>query len=228
MIRSKADYRVYLEADRKALGRKNVRFSFQKDAIWKFQTTLRTYEYYLNCRRSFVSKIIRRFIRYRFERQSRYIGVCIPPNVFGPGLSIAHPGTIVVNPAAVVGANCRIHACVNIGNRPGSGGLSPRIGNNVYIAPGAKLFGDIVIADGVVVGANAVVNKSFSEPDITIAGVPAKKISDKNSRDIRGVHVRRTGDFLRAVPAMSARALGDAGDRRVRATEVGDGESARN
>lgn len=32
-----------------------------------------------------------------------------------------------------------------------------KIGNNVYIGPGAKLFGDIVIGD------NAVVNKSFPD-----------------------------------------------------------------
>ena len=35
-----------------------------------------------------------------------------------------------------------------------------RIGNNVYIGPGAIIFGDIEIADNVSIGANATVNKS--------------------------------------------------------------------
>ncbi len=59
-----------------------------------------------------------------------------------------------------------------------------RIGNNVYIGPGARIFGDIEIADGIAIGANAVVNRSFLEPGITIAGVPARKISDKGSKGL--------------------------------------------
>jgi serine O-acetyltransferase len=53
----------------------------------------------------------------------------------------------------------------------------------VYIAPGAKIYGAIEIADNIAIGANAVVNKSFLEPNITIAGVPARKISDKGSTE---------------------------------------------
>jgi serine O-acetyltransferase len=66
---------------------------------------------------------------------------------------------------------------VNIG---ASGGKkdAPIIGDNVYIAPGVKIYGGIEIAEGIAIGANSVVNKSFTEPNITIAGVPAKKIAD--------------------------------------------------
>lgn len=41
------------------------------------------------------------------------------------------------------------------------------------------MFGDIRIADGIVIGANSVVNTSFLEEGITIAGAPARKVSDK-------------------------------------------------
>ncbi|VBB39422.1 hypothetical protein TRIP_E190340 [uncultured Spirochaetota bacterium] len=58
------------------------------------------------------------------------------------------------------------------------------IGNNAYIGPGAKLFGGITIADKIVIGANSVVNKSFYTPNISIAGVPAKVISQERSADI--------------------------------------------
>jgi serine O-acetyltransferase len=105
-------------------------------------------------------------------------------NVFGPGLSIAHRGTIVINNATKIGANCRLHACVNIGTKAGYDNMAPKIGDNVYIGPGVKIFGNIEIADGIAIGANAVVNRSFIEPNITIAGVPAKKINDKGSEGL--------------------------------------------
>ena len=80
--------------------------------------------------------------------------------MFGPGLSIAHAGTIVVNSNAKIGANCRIHVCVNIGADVTDGSKAPIIGDNCYIGPGAKLFGSIILGNNVGIGANAVVNKS--------------------------------------------------------------------
>jgi serine O-acetyltransferase len=54
--------------------------------------------------------------------------------------------------------------------------LAPKIGDHVYIGPGAKVFGDIEIADDVQIGANAVVNKSCMENGAVLVGVPAKII----------------------------------------------------
>lgn len=111
-------------------------------------------------------------------------GFDIPINVFGKRLSIAHKGTIVVNGRAKVGDNCRIHTCVNIGTLPGSNGLAPNIGDNVYIGPGAKIYGNIKIADNIVIGANAVVGRNFEVPNICIAGSPARQISNMGRFDI--------------------------------------------
>lgn len=52
----------------------------------------------------------------------------------------------------------------------------PEIGNNVYIGAETKIIGEVTIANNIVAGANAVVNKSFTEDGIIIAGVPAGKI----------------------------------------------------
>ena len=84
----------------------------------------------------------------------------------------------MVNSKVKVGTNCRLHACVNIGTVPGRPDKTPTIGDNCYIAPGAKIYGDITIASGIIIGANSVVNHSFDEENICIAGAPAKKISD--------------------------------------------------
>ncbi|AYK14901.1 MAG: serine acetyltransferase [Methanosarcina flavescens] len=180
MIRSKADYDFYLRADKLASGKKYRRPKLIGDDIWKFQRLLRQAEYYTNCKKSLLSKLYLKYILYRYHKMSIRLGFTIPLNVFGPGLCIAHRGTIVVNKNAKVGKNCRIHACTNIGSNI-DGVSAPQIGNNVYIGPGAKIFGDITIADNIAIGANSVVNKSFYEKGISIAGVPARKINNKGT-----------------------------------------------
>jgi serine O-acetyltransferase len=188
MIKTREEYRSYLEKDRVALGENRRRPRIIGDEVWKFQRLLRRLEYYGNCRKSTAWGPYCVFLRFRFHRLSIRLGFNIPCNVFGPGLSIAHRGTIVVNGATRIGANCRIHTCVNIGTREGYKDLAPKIGDDVYIGPGAKIFGPIEIASGIAIGANSVVNKSFKEPNISIAGVPARKISEKGSKGFM-IHV---------------------------------------
>ncbi len=183
MITSKKDYKFYLKADRLAFDKKG-RPRIIGDAVWKFQRLLRKVEYYQNCKKLIISKPFYLFFLLRYYLLGIRLGFSIPPNVFGPGLCIVHRGTIVIAEGAKIGANCRIHVCVNIGTKAGYENLVPKIGNNVYIGPGVKIYGDIEIADGIAIGANAVVNKSFLEPGISIAGIPAKKVSEKGSEGL--------------------------------------------
>lgn len=176
MIKSGSDYRRYLAADRVALGSPSGVAAWLKDDIWRFERTLRQFEYLQN-----TGSPLRVLAHLRWRRQGRRLGFTIPPNVFGPGLAIAHYGTIVVNGAARVGANCRLHVGVNIGTSAGSSSAAPVLGDNCYIGPGAKIFGAITIGDGTVIGANAVVNQDFAVGGVTLGGVPAKVISDKSS-----------------------------------------------
>ena len=184
MIASRQDFLEYREADRVAL-RREYSSQMMFDEVWKFQRLLRRVEYHLNCHKhtGLLGKLRYKFWSIRFHRQSIRCGFDIPPNVFGPGLSIAHRGTIVVHPDARVGSNCRIHVDVVIGTRPGPDDLVPTLGENVYIGPGAKLFGDITIGDNTAIGANSVVNSSFPEGFCTIAGAPARKVSDTPSTE---------------------------------------------
>lgn len=146
---------------------------------------MRYLEYYTNCNtRGVVSRMKWLYYHNKYNLLSLLCGFSIPINTFGKGLSIAHRGTIVVNGAAKIGDNCRIHVGVNIGTVPGCGRAAPTIGDNVYLAPGVKVYGKIIIADGIVVGANSVVTKSFEEKNICIAGIPARKISDMGTSKI--------------------------------------------
>lgn len=189
MILSKNDYFYYLEADRVALGKVRQDLLAKlinlvlPDYIWNFQRLLRKLEFYKNVKKGFFNKLIYWYLKIKFRKLSLKLGFTIPENVFGPGLAIVHYGTIVVNSNAKVGANCRIHVDINIG---ASGGINkaPQIGDNVYLGPGAKIFGDIRIPNNTAIGANSVVNKSFEEENMLIAGMPAKVVKPINIKQI--------------------------------------------
>jgi serine O-acetyltransferase len=190
MIQSIRDYHYYLDADRIALDiRKpsNLQEHFAHyfwNEEWKFEKLLRKTEYYQNCSRGKLSKVYFFYLRNELHKRQIKLGIFIYPNCFGPGLSIAHPGAILVNARSRIGANCRVNVDTVIAAKAGFPDKTPIIGNNVYIGPGAKIFGDIVIADGIAIGANSVVNKSFTEPNVTIAGNPAKIVSHRGSEGL--------------------------------------------
>jgi serine O-acetyltransferase len=110
-------------------------------------------------------------------------GVQIGPGAcIGPGLYIGHFGCIVVSGRAVLGANCNLSQGVTVGiaGRGDARGV-PVIGDRVYVGAGAKVLGKISIGDDVAVGANAVVTHDVRS-GVTVAGIPAKVISESGSR----------------------------------------------
>lgn len=177
MIQSKKDLKEYLQADKIALGRGRKKRPGFSDLIWRYEICLRKCEYYTNMGGT-INRVLLLFQKVRFKILGILCGFEIPLNAIDKGLSIAHRGTIIINGGAKIGENCRIHAGVNIGTVPGCSSVAPKIGNDCYIGPGAKLYGDIRIASGIIIGANAVVTRSFEEENVCIAGVPARKISD--------------------------------------------------
>lgn len=174
MIKNKDDYIHYLKEDKKNLRVKGTLKDYIFNDIWIYQKRLRRAEYYNNCSKNL---ILRMFTRIMYLKKGRSLGFSIPLNTFKEGLSIAHYGTIVVNGKAKIGKNCRLHVCVNIGASATDSNKAPMIGDNCYIAPGVKIYGDIKIGNNVAIGANAVVNKSFQD-NVIIAGVPAIIISN--------------------------------------------------
>jgi len=87
----------------------------------------------------------------------------------GPGLFIQHGFATIIS-AESIGENCWINQQVTVGFGVGNG--RPTIGNNVRIAPGAKVFNNIFIGDNSNIGANAVVTKNVPS-DATVIGIPA-------------------------------------------------------
>lgn len=183
MIQSKEDLKRYLAADCLNCFGKDKRtwqnFKFVQDEeylIVKFMQYLRKQEYYIN---TYNNSKFRGLMSIVYERKknklAKQLGFYIQPNCFEEGLTIWHRGTIVVNGNSRIGKNCTLHGNNCIGNNGVHEGC-PVIGNNVDIGFGAVIIGDIIIADNVKIGANAVVNKSFTEPGIIIAGIPARRV----------------------------------------------------
>ena len=181
-IKSKKDLRYYIACD---LASNNItKLSIKQKLFDKkiaFQISMRKISYYrYKLNKHIIYKIMYIYYWIKYRGLSYQLGFLIDPDTFGPGLSIAHYGSIVVNPNVRVGKNCRMHSCVNIGegNRK-----NPIIGDNVYIGPGAKIFGGIKIGNNVAIGANAVVNKDVPD-NVTVGGIPAKIISYKDSSEL--------------------------------------------
>ena len=150
----------------------------EKDILYRFIYNLRKTEYHCNLNHKYRYS----YYKLRLRKMQNQYALHIPVNTCGVGLSIAHVGPIIINGKCRIGNNLRIHVGVNIG---ANGGNPPTIGNNVYIAPGAKLFGDITIVDNCRIGANAVVNKSCNIIGATLVGIPAQMISsDRNKKSL--------------------------------------------
>ena len=97
-------------------------------------------------------------------------GIELPREVrVGPGLYIGHFGGITVSPNVVIGSNCTLAQNITLG----ASGFAetygaPSIGDNTYIAPGARLFGKITVGNNVKIGANAVIYKDVPDNAIVV------------------------------------------------------------
>jgi serine O-acetyltransferase len=180
-IADKADLRRYLHEDLAAhgLGRWRPWFRLTNRVVY-FQRLLRIGEYYERCRRDPLGRLWLGVLRVRLRVIGERLGFEIPRGVFGPGLSIAHHGTITVNGEAVVGHNCRIDTQTTIGDVRGQ---APRIGDNVYIGSGARILGGVTVGDEAAIGANAVVVEDVPAR-VTVGGIPAKVISPRGARGV--------------------------------------------
>jgi serine O-acetyltransferase len=132
----------------------------------------------------FPLKLIFSVILYRTFTISLGIYLDLDATV-GKGLYIGHYGGIFIGPV-VLGDYCNISQGVTVG----SGRLGtvregrPVIGDRVYIAPGAKIFGQITIGSNVSIGANAVVSKNIPDNSIVV-GNPGRIVGQQE----KNIHI---------------------------------------
>ena len=92
---------------------------------------------------------------------------------FGPGFVLIHPVGVVINSSTRGGRNVWVESGVVIGDNRG---LSPVLGDDIFVGSGAKIIGGVRLGTGAKVGANAVVLHDVA-PGSTVAGIPARPIS---------------------------------------------------
>lgn len=168
MIENKNDFKEYVKADMISNRVSDGLLRFF-NVIYKYLYCLRKVAYLYNTNKS---KLRIRFWELLLNHYSVMTGITIGPNCFGKGLHLPHYGYVVVNPSARFGENCTVQCGVNV-----SGSVVG--GDKVYLGAGCKLMIGVHIKTGTIVGANAVVTKDFDEENIVVAGIPAKKISNK-------------------------------------------------
>lgn len=123
-------------------------------------------------------------LKFMLGRMKSKMGVFIDfTTEIGPGFYLAHPFGIFINRRVVIGANCNVAQHVTLGYKsrePNKG--CPVIGDQVWIGPGAVIFGDIKVGSGCAIGANCVLSKSVSNHGVVV-GVPGTLISSRGSID---------------------------------------------
>jgi len=112
-------------------------------------------------------------------------GIDIPREAqIGGGLCIGHFGSIFISRHAKIGENLNISQDVTIGmSGKGESRGVPVIGNNVYIGPGAKIYGKITIGDNVKIGANAVIYKNIPDNAVVVLSPGFEIISMESDRE---------------------------------------------
>ena len=131
---------------------------------------------------TFLKYMVFPLARFKLRSLSYKFGISIPYDTsIDSGFYIGHFGGIVVNRRCIVGKNCNISHGVTLGqaNRGANKGY-PRLGDNVYIGPGAKIIGGISIGNNVAIGANCVVTKDVPDNSVVV-GVPGRVVSKTGS-----------------------------------------------
>lgn len=106
-------------------------------------------------------------------------GIYIPSKAnIGKGFTIHNFSGIFICEADI-GENCIVFQNVTIGHLRGQP-QPPTLGNNVFLAAGAKVLGSVHIGNNVAVGANSVVVSNVPD-NCTVMGVPARIISRDTS-----------------------------------------------
>lgn len=175
MIRNKNDYNKFV-AFEKTLYKQRRRLLFsptvsEKKMIWKYLCLLRICEYYFNTHK----KIRYYFFAYLKNLMRIKTGFSIPLNVCDMGLKVNHLGIIHLS-AEHVGKNVIIAgSCSAIKNGLKEG--SPVIGDGCFLGINSIFIGPIKVPNGCLIGAGALLTKTFANENMIIAGSPAKEIT---------------------------------------------------
>ncbi len=148
----------------------------------------------------FLARLISQFSRHM-------TGIEIHPGAkIGKGLFIDHGMGVVIGETAIVGDNVLLYQGVTLGGTGlEKGKRHPTIGNNVVIGGGAKVLGNITVADNSYIGANAVVIKDVPV-NSTVVGVPGRITKQDGKKiDISLDHIHVLDPIMQSIEELEKR-----------------------
>jgi len=124
----------------------------------------------------FLARLISQIVRF-------FTGIEIHPGAkIGKGFFIDHGMGVVIGETTEIGDNVTLYQGVTLGGTgKEKGKRHPTLGNNVIVAAGAKILGNIKIGDNVRIGAGSVVIRDVPS-DSTVVGVPGRIVKHKGKR----------------------------------------------
>jgi serine O-acetyltransferase len=182
--RLRADLGRYFTMARASTRWRQARLVLGTEAIW----AIATYRFgqYLREEASRPLQLALRLPYGLVSRSLQYlVGIHLTPATrIGPGLYIGHHGGVWISPHAELGAHCNVNHHVTIGVA-GKGRRAPKIGDRVWIGPGATVSGPVSVGDDAVIGANSLVATDVPKQALAL-GVPARVMGFGGSRNLVG------------------------------------------
>lgn len=179
-IITKKELRFCIMADRmmnrgrfKNSWKDNLRNIFLPDDIMNYLESMRRVSYHKN-RGGVFHKVMYALCLRKKIRLGEKLGFSIGIHSLGYGVVIPHYGTIVVGGAPRIGNYAVLHTSTCISDN------KKVIGEGLYLATGAKITSEITLGNNISVGANSVVNKSYTGNNALIAGAPAHFIKEQD------------------------------------------------
>ncbi|CAN5216170.1 serine O-acetyltransferase [soil metagenome] len=136
--------------------------------IWKIPTFRNLLYYRIGREVHWPSRVLLEITKRIYRR---WPSLWIAASAIGPGLFIQHGYSTAIG-GKRIGSNCWINQEVTIGHLRNED-EGPVIGDNVRIAAGAKVLGNITIGDNCKIAPNSFVNRNVP-PNCTVIGVPAR------------------------------------------------------
>lgn len=117
------------------------------------------------------------FPRFLSHLSRMVTGIEIHPGaVIGENLFIDHGSGIVIGETTIIGRHVTLYQGVTLGGTgKEKGKRHPTIGDNVVVACGAKILGNLHIGDGAKIGAGSVVLKNVPA-GATVVGIPGRVV----------------------------------------------------
>lgn len=175
LIRSKKELSFYLKADmmmnrgyfKKSLVQR-VKNLASPDYVMDYLCAMRKYNYF---KQKSICLLQMLYYKRQYLKLGAFLGFSIGDECFEYGLTLMHPGTIVVGQSNRIGkfANLNTSTCI-VDN-------GSRIGDFLFMGTGGKIISHVELGNAAMVAANAVMgSKNNGLGGGVFAGLPASKI----------------------------------------------------